>query len=384
MIVHQFLRWVRTAPAAERADATAALARAFLHADLEPDDLDAAEAAMMAMLDDPSPLVREALALALAPSPDAPHAVIHALAADQGDIAALVLAQSPVLTESELVDALVTGDWRAQCAVACRAVVPVSLAAAIVEGAGPDAALALLQNPGARVTSAILLAVAERHGADAEVRAELLARDDCPAPVRHAAVAALSGSLSDYVARCGWLTDARARRVAGEAVDRATVTIAGASADQEVLALVGHLRRSGRLTGGLVLRALLSGDLRFLEAALADLSGLPLARVAGFVHQSRSAGFEACYRRAGLPPRALPAFRAALDAWREEGFSDAAGHDPRLSRRMTERVLTVVGALDPAETEEVLLLLKRFSAEAARDEARLLVEGLDEPALIAA
>jgi uncharacterized protein (DUF2336 family) len=384
VIVHQFLQWVQTAPAGERADATGALARAYLYGDLDSDDRDAAEAAMIAMLDDPSPLVRETLALTLAPSPYAPHPVIHGLAQDQGDIAALVLAQSPVLTEGELVDAIGAGDWRAQCAVACRAQVPISLSAAIVETAGPDAALALLQNPGAHVTSRILLRIAERHGADAEVRAELLARDDCPAPVRHAAVAALSGSLSDYVARCGWLTDARAQRVATEAVDRATVTIAGTSQDAEILALVGHLRLSGRLTAGLILRALLSGNIRFFEAALSDLSGVPLDRVAGFVHARRSTGFEACYKRAGLPNKALPAFLAALEAWQEDGFWDEAGHDARLSRRMTERVLTVVGALDPIETEELLVLLRRFSAEAARDEARSMVEAMNGQRLIAA
>jgi uncharacterized protein (DUF2336 family) len=384
VIVHQFLTWVRTAPAGERADATGALARAYLYSELEPEDQHAAEAAMVAMLDDPSPLVRETLALTLAPSPFAPHAVIHALAQDQGDIAALVLAQSPVLTESELIDAIGAGDWRAQCAVACRAHVPVSLSAGIVETAGPDAALALLQNPGAHVTSRILLRIAERHGADAEVRAELLARDDCPAPVRHAAVAALSGSLSDYVARCGWLTDARAQRVATEAVDRAAVTIAGSSREEEILALVGHLRLSGRLTAGLILRALLSGNLTFFEAALADLSGVPLERVAGFVHARRSAGFEACYRKAGLPARALPAFLAALEAWQEDGFWEEAGHDARLSRRMTERVLTVVDALGPKETDELLVLLRRFSAEAARDEARLMLADMDGQRLIAA
>src|SRR5271168_3114536 len=95
MIVRQFLHWVRTAPAGERAEATGALARAYLYSDLSNEDRDAAEGAMIMLLDDASPLVRQALAEALAGSPDAPHAVIHALASDHADIAALVLARSP-------------------------------------------------------------------------------------------------------------------------------------------------------------------------------------------------------------------------------------------------------------------------------------------------
>src|SRR5262245_37266312 len=38
MIVRQFLQWIRTASAAERADATSALGRAYLYSDLSPDD----------------------------------------------------------------------------------------------------------------------------------------------------------------------------------------------------------------------------------------------------------------------------------------------------------------------------------------------------------
>ena len=73
MIVRHFLQWVRTAPAGNRAEATSALARAYLYSDLSRDDRIAAEGAMVMLLDDPSPLVRRALAEALAASvPAAP------------------------------------------------------------------------------------------------------------------------------------------------------------------------------------------------------------------------------------------------------------------------------------------------------------------------
>ena len=43
--------------------------------------------------------------------------------------------------------------------------------------------------------------------------------------------------------------------------------------------LVQHLRATGQLNAGLILRALLSGNLELFEAALAELADLPLARV---------------------------------------------------------------------------------------------------------
>ncbi len=72
MIVRQFLQWIQTAPAASRAEASSALARAFLYSDLSRDDRLAAEAAMVTLLDDPSLDVRMALAEVLAGAESAP------------------------------------------------------------------------------------------------------------------------------------------------------------------------------------------------------------------------------------------------------------------------------------------------------------------------
>src|SRR5690348_4230397 len=99
MIVRQFLQWLRNAPAGERADATSALARAYLHSDLSPDDRAAAEGAMIMLLDDPSPLVRQALANVFASSQVAPPVIVQALAADQPDIAIPILQRSPLRSE---------------------------------------------------------------------------------------------------------------------------------------------------------------------------------------------------------------------------------------------------------------------------------------------
>src|SRR5438093_9252075 len=104
MIVRHFLQWVRTASAGQRADATSALARAYLYSDLSADDRMAAEGAMIMLLDDPSPLVREALAQTLAVAAEAPPAVILALAGDQPEIAGVVLERSPLLLDADLVD----------------------------------------------------------------------------------------------------------------------------------------------------------------------------------------------------------------------------------------------------------------------------------------
>src|SRR5438445_12347495 len=127
MIVRQFINWVRTAPAGERAEATRSLARAWLISDLSEDDRTAAEGALLMLLDDPSPLVRQAMAEVFARSTAAPAAIVQALSLDQTSIALPVLEHSPLLIDADLVDIVETGNLECHCAIALRVHMRVSV-----------------------------------------------------------------------------------------------------------------------------------------------------------------------------------------------------------------------------------------------------------------
>src|SRR5262245_22855820 len=154
MIVRQFLHWLRTAPPGERAEATSALARAYLFSDLSENDRAAAEGAMIMLLDDASPLVRQALADVFGGSEYAPPAIVHSLINDQPDVAMPLLERSPLLLDTELVEAVATGEAARQVAVAGRAFVPCAVSAAIAEVGSAEACLVLLENDGADIMPA--------------------------------------------------------------------------------------------------------------------------------------------------------------------------------------------------------------------------------------
>ena len=375
MIVRQFLSWVRTAPTGDRAEATGALARAYLYSDLSDSDRAAAEGAMVMLLDDPSPLVRRALTEVFAASEDAPPTLVHALACDQPDVAAPVLQRSPLLFDADLVEAVATGEPERQAAIAARTDLPCSVAAAIAEVGCAEACLMLLENQNAEVVPFSLDRIVERHGHLAAIRDVLLGRGDLPASTRQAILVKLSQALADFVTARQWLAQDRARRIAREACEKATVTLAARSPDDEVRPLIRHLRESGQLTTGLMLRALLCGNVALFEEALAELADMPLSRVAGIVHDRR-AGFRALYDRAGLPISIFPAFREALDVMREDGHLSEPGGASQLKRRMIERVLTRCENETRDEIEPLLMLLRRYAAEAAREEARLFCDEL--------
>ncbi|HEY3680335.1 MAG TPA: DUF2336 domain-containing protein [Bradyrhizobium sp.] len=375
MIVRQFISWVRTAPAGERAEATRSLARAWLISDLSEEDRAAAEGALLMLLDDPSPLVRQAMAEVFARSTDAPGAIVQALSLDQPSVALPVLEHSPLLIDADLVDLIATGNGEVQCAIARRVNLPPSVSAAIAEVGTAAAALELIENAYAELPPFSWDRIVERHGHLAAIRESLLVLEDLPAATRAALVAKLSDTLAQFVVARNWLSADRAGRVANEARERSTINIAARSGGDDMRGLVQHLRANGQLNAGLILRALLSGNLELFDHALAELSGLPPARVSALLHDRGGASLRALLTRAGLPESTFAAFRVALEASHEIGFADTPDGAARLRRRMVERVLTHCET-DGVSAEPLLILLRRFATESAREEARMFCEEL--------
>lgn len=389
MIVRNFLSWAQTASAAQRAEGAGAMARAYLYSDLDATARREAEIALTSLLDDPSPLVRRALADNFASAIEAPRAIVSALAADQSDIAAPVLSRSPLLSEAELIDCAAIGDAFAQSAIALRARVPTSVCAALAEVGAREAAISLAVNPGAELPEFSMRRMVERFGDDGEMREALLARPYLPATVRNDLVNATAAALASFVTDCGWLSSERAERLSRESRDKANVIIVADAAERDggqgLRNLVAHLRASRQLTASLTLRALLSGNRDLFEAALVELSGLREEKVAGLVRDFRGAGFVALYARAGLPEKFLPAFRAALEAQRE--YASAHDGEARLSLVMIERVLTACDGINSGELDKLMALLRRFEMEAALEEARVAAARFaaeaEAPALVA-
>ncbi len=369
MIVRHFLSWVRTASAGERAEATRALARAFLFSDLSDDDRGAAEGALLMMLDDGSPLVRQAMAEVFANSVDAPPEIVRALAGDQFTVAAPLLAQSPLLLDADLVDIVATGTSEVQCVIARRQQLAVPVSAAIAEVGQAAACLELIENPDAEIATMSLDRMVERFGHLADIREALLASDFLPASTRLKLVEKVSSVLVGFVTGQRWLSVERAAQVADEACERSKVNIAATSEGGDLAHLVAHLRATRELTPGLLLRSLLSGRVDLLHVALVELTGLPEKRIAGILAERAGSGLNALLTRAGFPPSMLAAFRAALNAVHEVGFVDSFDGMARLKSRMVERVLTSCQH-DEATSEALLTMLRRYATESAREEAR--------------
>jgi len=369
-IVRRFLTWFSHADSDARADAATALARAYLYSDLDPVTRAEAELGLAALLDDPSAHVRRALAEALASAENAPHAIVLALASDQSEVAAVVLARSPALLDADLVDCAAIGDQRAQVAIASRAKVNVGVSAALIEIGGAEAVAALLANPDARIGPVSLKRLIERFGDDAAMREAVLERPNLPAALRHELVSATASTLAKFVSECGWLAKERAERITRDAREQATASLAIDCSEAELAGLIAHLRASGVLTVALMMRAALSGDRAFCVVALKELSGLPAHRAEALAREPRGQGFAALCQKAGLSPAASAGLRACLSAI--DSACVAAGAN--VSRAAAEAAIAELRKIAAPGLGDVVSFVSRLSVEAAREEARAFLD----------
>ncbi len=370
MTDRKFLQRAGTASPWELAEAAGALARAFLHGDLPEAEREEARLTLTGLLEDSLPLVRRALAESFASAANVPHYMVLTLANDSSNIAAIVLARSPLLSDAELVECAATGDAFAQSAIAVRPWVSAQVAAALAEVGARKALIALVLNPSAELLEFSMRRMIERYGQDPDLRAALLARPSLPASIRSDLAGAAAKALSATMTARAGVSPERVRCLTREARERANVKIAAETAGEptESLDFVAYLRRSGQLTAGLLLRGLLCGNKHLLETALCELSGVAMPRVMGLVAESKSAGFAALYRKAKMPERLLPAFIAGLDAIAKSGCGGPM--NARLQGPVVDSVLRACASVNHGELDRLIAALRRLEAEAARDEAR--------------
>lgn len=368
VVIQHFLKWLETAKTQERADAAAALARAFVQRELKFDDRLVAEAALTLLLDDRSTKVRLALAETLSLSVSAPAHIIAALAADQVEVAAPVLARSPLLSDAELIDRVALGCARVQTLIASRPKLSRSLSASVAEVGSVEACTALASNEGAEIAPLSFRRMIERFGAIGPLREALSRNPNLPADCRHLLVEATGNALSALPLVKALMGEERASLIAKDACTRASVTLIESVADEEHEALVEHLRLRGELTSGFLVRIVAHGKVDFFRVALAAITGQDVDRVTALLARGRHSAVAALFKRAGLSAITHAPLLIALDIWREVARGNRMAGPQEVSWSMLQAVDSAQGS---DEAEKLTRLLRQIHLEQLRRNARL-------------
>ncbi|MBX3569011.1 MAG: DUF2336 domain-containing protein [Rhizobiaceae bacterium] len=365
MVVAQFLKWINTARVSERAAAATALANAFMSGELPFEDRCAAEAALTLLLDDPAWKVRQALAEAVSMSRHAPPQVVAALAADQPEVASIVIARSPLISDLDLIDRVADGSGATQVLVARRPGLSMQVSAALAEVGEAEACLALLANGGAVVASLSFRRIAERLGHLAAVREALIADPRLPADSRHALLVKVAEALRRSPLVLALMGTARSERVMRDACVKACLTVIDRTDPDEHAALIEHLRLRGDLTASFLLRTVAHGKIDFFGAALVILSGQPEHRVRSILSGGSVAALRALLGNASLGTGTHGVIARALMVWRDV----AKGKRIAGTQEVSWLMLAEIGG--HTAQGELATLLKSIHLDALRENARM-------------
>lgn len=367
VLSRQDLECLAAAPTEERRiDVAQHIVQAVRTGGLSPDDQARADDVLRLMTQDAAVRVREALSEVLASVPNVPADVVRCLANDVDRIAAPILQHSPLLSESELIEIVKTGSTAKQSAIASRPHVPEAVARTIVEEASEAPVTLLIENPGAELSPVAMERAVDRFGDSESVSRSLARRADLPVTVAERLVSVVSEQVRAYLLSRPDFSQALAHGLADQSRERAIISLFDDyGRGRNISLMVDQLARTNRLTSSLILRAACTGDMGFLEAAMARLSGLGLPEAWRFLHDKGREGIDAIVAAAHLPKVAAPVLVAALDAYR-----DLESESDRLDRatfrtRMIQRVLTDCQGLAADDLNYLLLKVDQMARQQA-------------------
>ncbi|MEL7043038.1 MAG: DUF2336 domain-containing protein [Pseudomonadota bacterium] len=353
----------------ERATVAHRLCRRIATDILTEDERQFADEIIQILSRDTAELVRRTLSVTLRNSPRLPHSVAMRLAQDVESVAIPVLEQSPVFSDEDLIELVLSVTAAKQAAIAGRPTVSGPLTEVICEHASETAVETVSGNKGAEFSDRAFEHSVDRFPSNQAVHENLILRDHIPVHIAEKMVSLVSGQVFDMLINRHELPAQMAIDLAAGARERATIDLveqAGRSNDMG--RFVSQLNLNGRLTQSLIMRALCVGHMPFVEHALAELSGVPHARAWLMIHDAGPLGLQAIFDRAGLHRKLLPAFRAAVKVFHELELDGEANDKARFRMRMIERVLTQFQAIPKDDLDYLLEKLDAYADQAKRGE----------------
>jgi uncharacterized protein (DUF2336 family) len=338
-----------------RASAAHKICRCIEEAELSPEERAHAEGVIAIMAEDAAVLVRRALSVALKNSPKLPREIANKLARDIESIALPVILNSPMLTDSDLVEIVRTCPPSKQVAVASRETLSTDVTGAIAAFAVPEAVHRALANDNAEFDGDGLETSLNRFAGVSSITTAMVQRNELPLNITEKLVSLVAGEAFDYLVNNHELPPQIAIDLAMGARERVSIDIIEQAVRQKDIArFVQQLNLNGRLSPSLLMRGLCLGHLEFVEHAMAELGGIAHQRMWLMIHDSGPLGLKAAFDRAGLPPRLFPSFRAALEVYhsidREGGSMDRI----TFRKRMIERTLTLFQSIPKDDLDYLL------------------------------
>ena len=347
-----------------RAETAASVAQALSFGRLRKGERELAGEILGLLARDLEVAVRQAVAEHAKSCPFLPRNVACRLAADVEAVALPVIRYSSVLTDDDLIAVIEAGKAAKLSAVAARDELTFRVADKLIASQDHDAIKILLANDGAQISEIGYGQVIADYGTDHDTQRLLVARPMLPLSVTERLIRVIAEDLyTELVSRQELPPEIAAELVSqGGETALAKATQEGGS-EAQARDLAKRLKSNGRLSPTLLLRSLCLGDLRFFEAGMGVLAGIPIASARTVLQVGGPDGFRKLYKKSGLPEALLRPFLIATELIQEVGWEKAQTWRPPYSHIMLDRLSSEIETSLGPEFEAVMASVNRLLAQ---------------------
>lgn len=230
--------------------------------------------------------IRKVLAARLAHADWAPPALVNVLALDEIEIAAPILASSPVLQDEDLLRILIEASLDHQIAVARRPQLSGRVADAVIDGGIPAVLTALATNRTAQISGEGFRRLVEHSRRVAALRGPLLRHPDLTEALAEQMYQWVGAALRESIGARFEVDETRFGTAVYDAVEQVvrrersdTITPDTPEREEMERRLVAKLQAAGQLKPALLIRAVRERRLSLLIHGLSALSGFSVSQI---------------------------------------------------------------------------------------------------------
>ena len=346
-----------------RAETAASVAQALSFGSLRQTERQLAGEILELLARDLEVSVRQAVAEHAKSCPFLPRTVACQLASDVESVALPVIRYSSVLTDEDLIAVIEAGTATKLAAVASRDDVTSRVSDALIASRDRSAIKVLLGNDGAQISESGYGRVIADFGALRDIQRLLVARPMLPLSVTEKLIAVIAEDLHEELVRKQELPPEIAAELIRQGSEKTLAQAAKSEGSEaEARELAKRLKSQNRLSPTLLLRSLCLGDLRFFEAAMGVLAGIPVASARTVLQEGGPDGFRKLFRKTGLPDPMLRPFLIATELIQEVGWEKAQTWRPQYSHIMLDRLSSEIETSLGPELEAVMASVNRLLA----------------------
>lgn len=318
-----------------RALATQAIGRTVRDRSLTDSERDLSARIFRILARDVCEEVRRALAITLRLSDALPPDVANRLIHDVDSIAVPILADSPVITDDDMIAVIESRAGTKLQAIAARRNLSAKVCGAVIQYGDAVSVATLAANDSALISEADAAKMVDLARNDDLIRAAALRRHDMPQALAVKLIDAHVGQIDDALRP----VTPNSAQLASDTGTRARTRWATEdwSADA-LLSYVDALHQRGALDEPTFARAAGQGDWRFVQLALARLAGISVAKAGMMVLDTRPFALQALLRRANLSAAAQALMLASADAFRDLERSHAPVDRRHFQQLMIDRI----------------------------------------------